>query len=515
MMQRIAASVNTGRLAKSLSTMAAQNRGKRRRRGVPAVVEESSNKIMFQSLGCPRNFVDTEVMLGIVLNAGMEVTQSAEEADYLVVNTCGFLQSARDESVSAIQELIETKKEGSKLLVTGCMINLHKDQILNDYPQVDHVLGSGSVDKVLVAIEAMNKKAEQEKSNNIDGVLQEKENDKETISDQRKSFLEQGETPRFIATPRNYAYLKIAEGCRKRCSFCIIPKIKGPLQSKPVEQVVVEFQALLDHGASEVIIIAQDLGDYGKDQKELKKNGLATLLRALLSADDRDFWLRLLYLYPDEITTEIIDIIESDPRICRYLDMPIQHISDVMLKQMKRTTTSKDIKQTIDTLRQRLPGIHIRTSLMVGFPGETEEQFQELLDFVVAYELENVGVFIYSNEELAWSSRLPDHVPQEVKEERYDRLMIAQLEVVQRRNQERVRANERLQVVIEGFHPDHDDLIVGRYYGQCPDIDGQVIINNVDFLGKLPDPGKRYCVELTDFDNYDLIGRIVADNDNR
>jgi ribosomal protein S12 methylthiotransferase len=539
--------------SRCLSGRAAQRRRQNSSRGRPGQRQsrwndttgnegkDQNNKIMFQSLGCPRNFVDTEVMLGTVLHAGMEYTQETHDADYLVLNTCGFLQSARDESKSAIQDLLDQKKKGSKLIVTGCMVNLHKDQILHDYPQVDHVLGSGAVDKILTVIQGM--KQQQQHPDN-DNQEEKGQSTMMTLGEQRKSFLERGDTPRFLATPPHYAYLKISEGCRKRCAFCIIPKIKGPLQSKPVDQIVTEFQALLQYGSKEIILIAQDLGDYGKDlsslslsssssnnvsppdedrevgshRRTMKKNGLVTLLKAILDATPKskekstdDFWLRLLYLYPDEITPELVDVMADDHRICRYLDMPIQHINNDVLKKMKRTTTGEDIKHTIHMLRDRLDGIHIRTSLMVGFPGETEEQFQELVDFVQEYQLDNVGAFMYSNEELAWSSRLPDHVSEDVKLDRYDRLMRAQLEVTRQRNQTRIEAKERFQVVVEGMHPDHEDLIVGRYYGQCPDIDGQIIINDVDELGKLPNPGQRYWVELTDYDNYDLIGRIVKE----
>ena len=443
-------------------------------------------KIMFQSLGCPRNFVDTEVMLGITVQSGMEVTQDVEQADYLVVNTCGFLESARAESRSAIEELIEAKKPNSKLLVTGCMVNLNKDQILQDYPQVDSILGSGAVDKVLETIQKL-----------------ETSDVRLVQSASRRSFLEQGDTPRFLATPPHYAYLKIAEGCKKQCSFCIIPKIKGRLQSKPITQLVDEFQALVEYGASEIILIAQDLGDYGKDLKSSSPSNLGTLLQELLKVtDDKNLWLRLLYLYPDEITPELIDIMESDSRICRYLDMPIQHSHDEMLKLMRRKTTSEEIQQTILNLRERLPGIQIRTSLMVGFPGETEEHFEHLLDFVQKFELDNVGVFTYSDEKMAYSSRLPNHVPEAVKEERYGRLMQAQLDIVRRKNQKRVDSKDRLHVVVEGMQGEH---IVGRYYGQCPDIDGQVILQGNSRVY----PGERYWVEITGFDNYDLVGKVV------
>jgi len=453
---------------------------------------------MFQSLGCPRNFVDAEVMLGMSLDqGGLEVTQEMEDADYLVLNTCGFLESARDESKSAIQEMIDTKKDSSKLIVTGCMVNLHKDQILEDYPQVDSILGSGAVDKV---VETISKLEEQEVADGDQG------REQLIQSARRRSFLEQGDTPRFIATPPHYAYLKIAEGCKKACSFCIIPKIKGRLQSKPIPQIVNEFQGLIEYGASEVILIAQDLGDFGKDlpqEDSSSPNNLATLLRALLaSTDDQNLWLRLLYLYPDEITPELIDILESDPRICRYLDMPIQHSHDDMLQLMRRKTTSQEIQNTIRTLRERLPDIHIRTSLMVGFPGETEEHFEHLLKFVEEFELENVGVFEFSDEKMAYAHKLPNHVPEEVKNERYERLMMTQLEIMRKKNQARVKQKERIHTVIEGMQGDD---IVGRHFGQCPDIDGQVILEGNPRVY----PGERYWVELTGFDDYDLIGRVV------
>lgn len=446
-----------------------------------AITRISANKVMFQSLGCPRNLVDTEVMMGLLLQKGYVPTPDVQDADYLVLNTCGFLQSARDESRAEIDNLLEQKKKGSKLIVTGCMVNLHKDEILNDFPQVDQVLGAGSVDKILTA-------------------LTKSSMEEEDFS--RKSYLESAEVPRTLSTPQHYAYLKIAEGCRKRCSFCIIPKIKGKLQSKPKDQVINESHALLAMGVKEIILIAQDLGDYGKDV--FRKDGLTEMLRDLtMSIEDPDVWIRLLYLYPDEITDDLITLLVEEPRICRYLDMPIQHISDRILKQMKRKTTANDIRQTIEKLRSRLPGIHIRTSLMVGFPGETDEDFLLLLDFVQEIKLDNVGVFQYSDEELAASSKLDNHVSEEIKQDRFDRLMKAQLGVVLEKNASRV--GQEIDVVVEGLHPEHPELVVGRYYGQCPDIDGQVIL----VVDEHPQPGKRYRARVIDFDNYDLIAELI------
>ena len=529
-------------------------RGRKRRKSFRPILQTTAPKtIMFQSLGCPRNFVDTEVMMGITVQSGMQLTQDVTKADYLVVNTCGFLESARQESLDAIQALMAAKNRSSKLLVTGCMVNLHKEQILRDYPQVDSVLGSGSVDQILQTIATLEEAEEKQPHTTPLHVITNIDESDHSIPTEtavtspsssaprkrnnNKSFLEQGDTPRFLATPPHYAYLKIAEGCKKQCSFCIIPRIKGKLQSKHPSQIVEEFLTLSER-ASEIILIAQDLGDYGKDllitgtqagpsSATNDKIDLAVLLSKLLEAtDDPNLWLRLLYLYPDEITPQILDLMESDTRICRYLDMPIQHSHNDILKLMRRKTSAEQIQTTIETLRQRLPGIHVRTSLMVGFPGETDDHFEHLIQFVKDMELDNVGVFMYSNESMAHSSRLPNHVSQEIKEDRYDRLMQVQWEIVQRKHQ--AKLNTRLEVVVEGLNTQGD--VVGRYYGQCPEIDGQVILldeNNSNEhrqrrqrrrgLRKnekrhgMVAGGQRYWVEVTGYDEYDLPARRILE----
>ena len=563
---------------------------------------DSKKKILFQSLGCPRNFVDTEVMLGYAVSSSedsidggdMEMADDISEADVVVINTCGFLQSARDESMAAIadaQEAIREKnsrsnsQRESKLVVTGCMVNLpkHQDMIRQEFPGVG-ILSSGNIDSIVETIrdldgdgdstkEIKTRKKKKKKSKKKKDELPDSTSSTSNLSSrvQRKSFLEKGETPRFLATPPHYAYLKIAEGCRKRCSFCVIPKLKGRLQSKPIQQVVDEFQAIIQHGtAREVILIAQDLGDYGLDfeskrKRNIKKanNGtndigndisittqtksqLTLLLEAMLASmdegegedkgydedgvEDDPFWLRLLYLYPDEITPDLIDLMEADQRIARYVDLPIQHSHDDILKGMRRKTNSEHIKSTIMTLRKRLPDIYIRTSLMVGFPGETEEHFQDLLRFVREYKLDHIGVFMYSNEEMAYSSRMDEQVSEDVKQDRYQRLMEEQWKVVEERHTERVERSERLRVVVEGLreieegdsiegsNDGHDDSdaatstpsstsIVGRHAGQCPEIDGQVILEG--------DPrvyaGERYWVEITGYNGYDLTGKVLLE----
>lgn len=438
------------------------------------------NKIHFTSLGCARNLVDTEVMLGILLKAGYEATDKIEEADYLVVNTCGFLEASRQESSDTIGHLLKEKKKEAKLVVAGCMVQKHGHEIKEKHPEVHYLLGSGDMEKILDAVQAPTPG--------------------EAITS-AKSYLEWGEIPRQLSTPKQYAYLKIAEGCAKRCSFCVIPTIKGHLRSKPVERIMHEFTVLLNQGVHEVILIAQDLGDYGKERRE--KSGLETLLREMLTIK-KDFWLRLLYLYPDEITDELIEILAADPRICRYLDMPLQHINDEILKAMRRKTSRAQIIDILTKLRQKLPDIVIRTSLMVGFPGETEEQFQELLEFVKQYPLDNIGIFKYSREEASHSASLPNHISEEVKQDRYERLSIAQLKSVRKRNKKYI--GQKLKVMIEGYHPESEYLMRGRFYGQCPEIDGQIIIND---CRKVEAFGMLHEVEITDVADYDLIGTAI------
>jgi len=439
------------------------------------------NKIHFTSLGCSRNLVDTEVMLGIVLKAGYEVTDRISEADFLVVNTCGFLAESRKESCDTIDWLLNEKKKNAKVVVTGCMVQKHKDEIKQQFPGVHYFLGSGDMERILEALEA---KAPGE------------------AVTKARSYLEWGEIPRQISTPKNYAYLKIAEGCAKRCSFCIIPTIKGPLRSKPVEQVLKEFHALLDQGVHEVILIAQDLGDFGKERKE--KQGLEKLLVEMLKVK-KDFWLRLLYLYPDEISEELITLMENDPRICRYLDMPIQHINDEILKSMRRKTNGQQIKEAIQLLRKRLPDIIIRTSLMVGYPGETEDQFEELVQFIQEYPLDNMGIFKFSAEKDAHASTLPGQINEEIKQKRLEKLAKIQLKIVRKRNKKYL--GKRLKVIVEGYHPESEFLMKGRFFGQCPEIDGQIIINDGRLVTNF---GQFYEVEVTDVADYDLIGRVIS-----
>ncbi len=438
------------------------------------------NKFHFTSLGCARNLVDSEVMIGILLKAGFEITPSPEVADYLVVNTCGFLEASRKEGIDTIQELFHLKKEDAKVIVAGCMVQKHNAELKERFPKIHYMLGSGDVEKILDALKT--------------------EEAGESVTD-AKSYLEWGEVPRTLSTPKHYAYLKIAEGCKKRCAFCIIPTIKGPLKSKTEDQVLKEFRALLSQGVFEVILIAQDLGDFGKDRKE--KGALASLLKQMLKTKG-DFWIRLLYLYPDEIDDELIEVIKSDSRICRYLDMPMQHINDEMLKAMHRKTSKKQILEILAKLRREIPDIVIRTSLMVGFPGETEAQFEELIDFVRFAKLDQVGIFQFSLEKEAYAAKLLGQISEEVKQARFERLAEEQKKVVRKKLKKWI--SQKMIGIVEGYHPDSKLLMRARFQGQCPEIDGQIIINDGEAIDAF---GKLYEIEITGVADYDLVGRAL------
>lgn len=441
------------------------------------------NKIHFISLGCPRNLVDSEVMLGILMKSGYEVSENLEEADYIVINTCGFLEASRNESMTTVNDTLNMRKKSAKLIVTGCMVQTHSEEMQKQFPGIDYLLGSGDVEGILKAVESTQKGK---------------------LVTTARSYLEVGEVPRQLSTPKHYAYLKIAEGCRKRCAYCVIPTIKGPLRSKAHDQVMKEFNMLLDQGVKEIILIAQDLGDYGKERGSKNLSALIDLVKSMLDVK-KDFWIRLLYLYPDEITDELIALIKSDKRICRYLDMPIQHINNQMLKSMRRATSREDIISTISKLRHEMPDVVIRTSLIVGFPGETEEQFEELVSFIQEHPLDNIGVFQFSREPGSHAHDLPDQISDQVKKKRYDKLMKTQKKVLAKLNAKWL--GKKLPVVVEGYHPETKLLMRGRHYGQCPEIDGQVIINdgrNVTAFGQV------YTVEITDVAEYDLVGRVIT-----
>ncbi|EPP36411.1 Ribosomal protein S12 methylthiotransferase RimO [Chlamydia avium] len=441
----------------------------------------SKNKIHFISLGCSRNLVDSEVMLGILLKAGYEATEVLPEADYLVLNTCAFLKAARNESIDYLQHIIDTKKKDAKIILTGCMVSKHKEELSPWLPHIHYLLGSGDVEHILSAIES--KESGEKRS--------------------AKSYLEMGDIPRKLSTPKHYAYLKIAEGCCKRCSFCIIPTIKGKLRSKPVDQVVKEFRLLLNLGVKEIILIAQDLGDYGRDFSSDRKSYLSYLLQTLLK-EPGDYWIRMLYLYPDEVDDSIIDLMEKDHRLLPYVDIPIQHINNRILKNMRRTTSKEQILDLLTKLRTRISHIYIRSSFIVGFPGETDEEFQELVDFIKSSWIDHVGIFPYSQEEGSPAADMPDQIPQNIKLKRLKTLSQVQKKNVIKHNKQLI--GKVIEAVIDGYHPDSKLLFTARFYGQAPEVDPCIIVNEAKMISNF---GERCLIEITDIAGYDLVGRII------
>jgi ribosomal protein S12 methylthiotransferase len=434
------------------------------------------------SLGCSRNLVDSEIMLGLLQENGFSLTPILTNADFIIVNTCGFLESSRKESLQTIRAVISHKKGSAKVIVTGCLAQLQGPYLEPLKKDIHYIIGSGDIPSILKAVSSADP-------------------GEEVTSAQ--SFLEQGDTPRTLSTPSHYAYVKIAEGCMKRCSYCIIPTIKGSLKSKPIAQVVDECDRLVQQGVFELIFIAQDLGDYGKDLGFKGSSGLVHVLREVLSLK-KDFRIRLLYVYPDEISDELIDLMKSDSRIIPYLDMPIQHINDQLLRSMKRATSKEHICKTIRALREKIPSVSIRTSLIAGFPGETEEIFQELCDFVGTGALDNVGIFAYSKETASASAELPGHIKEQIKKER-----VAKLASIQKKNvleAHKKRIGTTVPVMIDGYHPETQLLLVGRMINQCPEIDPAVLINEFE---KVQSFGNVYLVEITDVSDYDLLGKVL------
>ena len=433
------------------------------------------------SLGCPRNLVDSEVMLGLLGSEGYQPTPCLEEADVIIVNTCGFLDAARRESLDVIRSAISSKKPGARVIVAGCLSQAQNGALDELRNQLHCIVGPGDVEKIVSA------------ASDVPAIA----------PSSTRSYLEQRDSPRTLSTPPHYAYCKIAEGCRKGCSYCIIPQIKGPLRSKPVDDIVHEISTLIDKGVFEIILIAQDLGDYGKDFGFSGSSGLVHLLKKVLALP-KDFRLRLLYLYPDEIDATLVDLMKADPRILPYLDMPIQHISDTILSAMRRSTSKKQIIRTIEMLRTEVPSVAIRTSVIVGFPGETEEQFQELCDFIEATKFDAAGIFAYSKEPLSPSAALSGHLDDKVKQERCQRLGAIQRSCVMERHRQLI--GKHLSVIVDGHHSETKALMVARRPCQCPDVDSVVLINDPRRVRAF---GEAYLAEITDVSDYDLVGRII------
>ena len=439
-------------------------------------------KILFISLGCDKNLVDTEVMLGMLASRGYEMTNDEQEADIIVINTCCFIHDAKEESIQNILEMAEYKKNGSAkaLIVTGCMAERYRQEILDEIPEVDEVLGTTAYDRILDAVDAALAGQHEVMTADLDA-------------------LPLPETKRLVTTGGHFAYQKIAEGCDKHCTYCIIPKIRGNFRSVPMERLLKEAQDLAEQGVKELILVAQETTLYGKDlygEKSLPK-----LLRELCKISGIR-WIRILYCYPEEITEELIQVMKEEPKICHYLDLPIQHANDTILKRMGRRTSKQELIDIVQKLRKEIPDICLRTTLITGFPGETQEQHEEVMEFIDTLEFDRLGAFTYSPEEDTPAATFEDQIDEEVKEDRQADIMELQQEIAFDKAEDMI--GREVLVMIEGKVAD-ENAYVGRTYRDAPNVDGLIFINtDVELIS-----GDFAKVKVTGALDYDLIGELM------
>ena len=440
-----------------------------------------ATRVYIHTLGCPKNRVDSEVMLGTLAEAGYRLVQDPARAEVVVVNTCGFIESAKVESVEAIVELAEHRRSGRcrKLVVTGCLVQRHAKELAKELPEVDHFLGTGAYAEIArVVSDAQAKRL--------------------VVPD--PDFVHSASTPRVNSLPSHTAYLKVSEGCDNACAFCIIPKLRGPQRSRTIDDVAAEAAALAAQGTIELSLVAQDLTAWGYDLPGRPK--LHDLLRELVKVDGVR-WIRLHYAYPRDVPDALVDVVAREPKIVKYLDMPLQHSSDRLLRAMKRGRSSQFLRDLLAKLRARVPGIALRTSLIVGLPGETEEDFEDLLRFVEEQRFERLGVFEFSPEEGTPAAEMRRQVPDAVKRARYARVMELQQGIA--RAHQRAMIGRRLEVLVEGRSEETEHLLAGRHAQQAPEIDGLTYVND-----GVAYPGEIVTVEVTDASEYDLVGRVVA-----
>ena len=453
-------------------------------------------KIGFVSLGCPKNLVDSEVMLGMAEKEGHEITADASQADVLVVNTCAFIDRAKQESIDTILEMAELKKQaaGRKLVVTGCMAERYRDELKKEIPEIDAIYGTGEVEGLSTFMAAASggtppaaKSLPFYTKPPVFGV-------------DLPTYIYDADTPRKRVTPKHYAYVKIAEGCDYKCAFCIIPKMRGHYRSRPIDSIVQEARQLAAQGVKELLLISQDSTFYGIDRGE--RGELPKLLRALNGVDGIE-WIRLLYLYPTTITNDVIDAIADLDKVVKYIDLPLQHAADAVLKRMKRPGTRASYVRLLRNIRERIPNVVLRTTFIVGFPGETAEDFAELESFIAEIGFDHVGVFTYSHEEGTSAYDLKDDVPAATKKKRQQRLMARQRDIVAARQKSRL--GERTRLVVDGPSPEHELVVQGRLAGQAPEIDPVVYLTECDpsTLAK----GAMIDVEIVGSQEYDLVAR--------
>ncbi|MGI6491667.1 MAG: 30S ribosomal protein S12 methylthiotransferase RimO [Pelotomaculum sp.] len=439
-------------------------------------------KVGLVSLGCPKNLVDSEIMLGLLKESGYIITNRAEEADVIIINTCSFINDAKKESIDTILEMAHLKTEGncSALLVAGCLAQRYPDELKEEMPEIDGLLGTGSLDQVCVLIEMV-----------LAG--------NKTSLVEKPGYLHTATQPRIQATPFYTSYLKISEGCDNRCTYCTIPAVRGPFRSRQSEDIVSEAKTMLKSGVKELVLVAQDTTRYGLDL--YGRPSLDTLLEKLCRLEGL-VWIRLLYAYPSLFNNQLIQLIAKEEKICKYLDLPLQHASDRILQQMKRQGNRAEIEQLIEELRRQIPGIALRSSFIVGFPGETEDDFEQLLDFIARMRFDRVGVFTYSQEEGTPAAAFPNQVPEEIKLARRDRAMALQQKISLENNKKKV--GSQLYVLVE--NDNSGGSYTGRGEGDAPDIDGKVYFTSEQAL----QAGDFVKVLITGAKKYDLTGKHVT-----
>ncbi len=482
-------------------------------------------KIGLVSLGCPKNLVDSEVMLGLAQQAGHEVTADSDAADVLVVNTCAFIDGAKQESVNAILEMAQRKHAGRprRLVVTGCLAERYREELRKEIPEIDAVLGTGEVPRFVDAIEGRDltpASSDAPPGGRTAPVALYWRNGANTaapaaprrvparhrggaLARELPTYIYEASTPRVLATPRHFAYVKVAEGCDYACSFCIIPTLRGRYRSRDADDIVREAHALAAQGVKELILVSQDTTFYGVDRRE--KGALAPLLRALSDVAGLE-WIRLLYLYPTTITDDVLDVMADSAKVCRYVDLPLQHCARPVLERMRRPGDRTSYARLLRRIRDRVPGVSLRTTFIVGFPGETDADVQDLLGFVREIEFDHVGVFTYSHEEDTAAWALDDDVPAPEKTRRRDAVMKLQREIVTRRHAR--RRGERVRAIVDGPAPEHDLVLCGRLECQAPDIDPVVYFTECD-PAALP-PGSLVEAEIVAARGYDLVVRPLG-----
>jgi ribosomal protein S12 methylthiotransferase len=471
-------------------------------------------KVGFVSLGCPKNLVDSEVMMGMLAHAGAELTQKAEQADVIVVNTCSFIESAQQESVNAILEMVRHKTEGRarKVVVAGCLVERFRDEIRKNIPEIDAVVGTGELEKILSAA-GVGQAAEPKSPFNIlqgrpEGDAREalgrfsRDSWDGAIAD-LPNYLYDETTPRVLSTPGHTAYIKIAEGCDHPCSFCIIPQLRGKFRSRRFESVVAEAETLARSGVREITLIGQDTTCYGEDFG--LKDGLALLLEKLAAINDLR-WVRFLYAYPNKITGKLLDTIAAHEKICSYIDVPLQHASATVLKRMKRGGGAELFLRSIEKMRRTIPGVTLRTSFIVGFPGETEQEFEELCEFVREAQFDWAGAFSYSDQEGAEAYAQLAKLPEREIERRRRRLMQIQKGISKKRKKTLV--GKEFDLLLEGISEESELLLEGRTAMHAPEIDGKVFVNDVP-EDVTPLTGQFYRCQITEAHDYDLVAKIV------